>query len=55
MNYVGEEAAEFEGKQLSKFEYARYLGAALTYLLIRQQDAVGCVAFDERILAHFSY
>lgn len=49
MNYVGEEAAEFEGKQLSKFEYARYLGAALTYLLIRQQDAVGLVTFDHEI------
>ncbi|MFT5465262.1 MAG: hypothetical protein ACI8UO_000350 [Verrucomicrobiales bacterium] len=49
MNYVGDEAAEFEGKKLSKFEYARYLAAALTYLLIRQQDAVGLVTFDHEI------
>jgi uncharacterized protein (DUF58 family) len=34
---------------LSKFEYARYLASALSYLLIRQQDAVGLVTFDEAI------
>lgn len=46
MNYVGDEAAEFQGRKLSKFEYSRYLAAAMTYLLIRQQDAVGLVTFD---------
>ena len=49
MNYVGDEATTFNGKKLSKFEYGRYLAAALTYLLIRQQDAVGLVTFDEEI------
>ena len=49
MNYCGDEATEFEGKQLNKFEYGRYLAAALTYLLIRQQDAVGLVTFDHEI------
>ena len=29
MGYVGECAAEFDGKRLSKFEYARYLGTAM--------------------------
>ena len=32
----------------SKFEYARRLAACLSYLLLRQQDAVGLVTFDTR-------
>ena len=32
---------------LTKYEYAATLVACLAYLLLRQQDAVGCVAFDE--------
>ena len=34
---------------LSKYEYACTIAASLAYLLLRQQDAVGCVAFDERL------
>lgn len=50
MAYAGEAASPLGGKaHLSKFEYARYLASALTYLLIRQQDAVGLVTFDEEI------
>ncbi len=50
MNYVGDHATQLDGQQpLSKFEYARYLAAALTYLLIRQSDAVGLVTFDTEI------
>ena len=49
MNYVGDNATNFEGRKLSKFEYGRYLAAALTYLLIRQQDAVGLVTFDTAV------
>ena len=50
MAYAGESASGLGGKaHLSKFEYARYLASALTYLLIRQQDAVGLVSFDEEI------
>lgn len=50
MAYAGESAAPLGGKaRLSKFDYARHLAAALTYLLIRQQDAVGLVTFDEAI------
>ena len=46
----GEAACSLGGKaHLSKFEYARYLASALSYLLIRQQDAVGLVTFDEAI------
>ena len=36
-------------QQLSKFEYAICLAAALCYLMIHQQDPVGLVTFDEKI------
>ncbi|MEO0416357.1 MAG: DUF58 domain-containing protein [Verrucomicrobiota bacterium] len=50
MNYVGDEASSLGNtKSLSKFEYARYLASALTYLFIRQQDAVGLVTFADGI------
>ncbi|NLF07375.1 MAG: DUF58 domain-containing protein, partial [Pirellulaceae bacterium] len=32
---------------LNKYEYACTIAASLAYLQLRQQDAVGCVAFDE--------
>ncbi|MBN2473021.1 MAG: DUF58 domain-containing protein [Pirellulales bacterium] len=32
---------------MSKYEYGCTLAASLAYLVLRQQDAVGCVAFDE--------
>jgi uncharacterized protein (DUF58 family) len=35
----------------SKLAYARVLAAALAYLLLRQNDAVGLVTFDEKPLA----
>ena len=34
---------------LNKFEYASTVAVSLAYLLLRQQDAVGCVSFDEAI------
>ena len=34
---------------LSKLEYASYLTAALTYLMIKQRDAVGLLTFDNKI------
>lgn len=34
---------------VSKLQYASYLSAALSYLMIRQRDAVGLVTFDEQI------
>lgn len=36
---------------LDKYEYGCTIAASLAYLLLRQQDAVGCVAFDESIRA----
>ena len=49
MAYDGDAAAEVDGKKLSKFDYARYLVAGLTYMLAGQQDAVGLVTFDTKI------
>ena len=36
-------------QELTKFEYAICLAAALGYLMIHQQDPVGLVAFDTQI------
>jgi len=49
MKYAGETAALVGGRKISKFEYARYLSAALAYLMIKQQDAVGLVTFDTEV------
>ena len=40
---------KFGSTGLTKYEYGAYLSAALSYLMIRQQDAVGLVAFDNEI------
>ena len=34
---------------ISKFEYAIYLASALSYLLLKQRDAVGLALYDEKI------
>ncbi len=34
---------------ISKFEYSRYLAAALGYLLLSQRDAVGMITFDTKV------
>jgi len=34
---------------MSKYEYACTAAACLAYLILRQHDAVGCVAFDEKV------
>jgi uncharacterized protein (DUF58 family) len=36
-------------QQLTKFEYAVSLAAALCYLMVHQQDPVGLITFDEKI------
>ena len=43
MQYQSEHAA------VSKLEYARYVAAALAYLVIQQQDAVGLATFDRSV------
>jgi len=42
MNYRGQ-------KGIHKFDYARKLAAAMAYLLISQQDAVGLITFDSKV------
>lgn len=34
---------------LNKYEYACTLACSLAYLVLRQQDGVGCITFDDRI------
>ena len=38
--------------KVAKLTYAKFLAASLAYLLNRQQDAVGLVAFDEHVHTH---
>ena len=40
------------GRPDLKLQYAKFLAASLAYLLNRQQDAVGLVAFDQRVHTH---
>jgi len=37
---------------ITKFQYAQFLAASLAYLLNRQQDAVGLVAFADKVHTH---
>ncbi|MCA9081534.1 MAG: DUF58 domain-containing protein [Planctomycetaceae bacterium] len=43
------ESMQFGSGSTTKYDYACSLAAALTYLLLRQQDAVSLVAFDDAI------
>ena len=38
---------------ISKYEYACYLAAGLSYLIIKQQDSAGMAIFDEKIQNYF--
>jgi uncharacterized protein (DUF58 family) len=53
MAYGGSAAAAMDGQPASKFAYAQYLAASLTYLLIGQADAVGMVTFDTRLRTYY--
>lgn len=39
----------YKSGKVSKLDYASYLTAALSYLMLNQQDGVGLVLFDEKI------
>ena len=39
----------FGSKNLTKFEYSKLISAAMSYLMIKQQDAVGLTTFDQKI------
>ena len=43
------ESMQFGTGKITKYEYACTLAAALAYLLLRQQDSVGLLAFDQEI------
>jgi uncharacterized protein (DUF58 family) len=45
----GSASMGFSSGEVSKFDYSRYLAAALSYLMIRQQDSVGVLLFDSEI------
>jgi uncharacterized protein (DUF58 family) len=38
--------------KMSKLEYASYIAAALSYLMVQQRDAVGLTVYDEKIRTH---
>ena len=40
---------KYGSKDLTKFEYAKTICACLSYLMIKQQDAVGLTTFDKKI------
>ncbi len=42
----------FTSNRLSKLEYGSYLAAALTHLMLRQNDAVGLVLFDQEVRSY---
>jgi uncharacterized protein (DUF58 family) len=39
----------YTSQEITKLQYGSYLAAALAYLMNRQRDAVGLIAFDDRI------
>jgi len=45
------ESMSFRSGEVSKFEYASQLSAAMAYLLLRQQDSVGLTTFDDVVQA----
>lgn len=40
---------DYASKGITKLEYGKYIAAALTYLMLSQQDSVGLVLYDETI------
>ena len=40
---------EYKGKHGSKFQYAQYIAASLSYLMLHQRDAVGLAMHDTQI------
>ncbi|MAX30514.1 MAG: DUF58 domain-containing protein [Candidatus Marinimicrobia bacterium] len=40
---------DYGSNELTKFEYSKSICAALSYLMIKQQDAVGLTTFDDKI------
>ena len=40
---------QYGSRGMNKYEYAATIAACLAYLVLRQQDAIGCVTFDESV------
>lgn len=45
------ESMEYKSQKISKAEYACSIAACLSYLMLKQQDAVGVTVFDDQIQA----
>jgi uncharacterized protein (DUF58 family) len=43
------ESMSYVSNGVSKYDYGTYIAAALAYLLLRQQDAVGLALFDDQV------
>ncbi len=43
------ESMLYAGKGITKYEYGATIGMCLAYLLLKQQDAVGLLCFDDRV------
>ena len=43
---------QFQSGGISKLAYGAYLAAALTHLMLRQNDAVGLVLFDDQVRSY---
>ena len=43
------QSMSFGSNNINKLEYAKILGASLSYMLIKNQDAVGFYAFDSKV------
>ena len=46
---------EYGSGPLNKYEYGATVACSLAYLVLRQQDAISCMAFDEKIRARVPF
>ena len=46
---------EYGSGPLNKYEYGATVACSLAYLVLRQQDAISCMAFDEKIRARIPF
>ncbi|MEZ6094453.1 MAG: DUF58 domain-containing protein [Pirellulaceae bacterium] len=49
MRFIGNAASSVDGARLSKFDYAKYIAAMLSFIFVRQGDAIGLVQFDSQV------
>lgn len=49
MRFQGNAASSVNGAKLSKFDYAKYIAAMLSFLFVRQGDAIGFTQFDSEV------